>query len=782
MRKIIRFATLLFIFLALLIVPLAARYFNFYSLSQPDRDPVPEYDLAGVPALVPTPSSADFVDDPEVGQGLILLDRAHQNDFNMSEIGYLDSRLSARGFELIPFTGGDLAGALRPVSAFVIIAPLSTFSLDEVRIVKDFVDRGGRLLMVGDPTRFLVGFEEDAVSITYTIDNDDIPLNSLANAFDIVYQGDYLYNTAESEGNYRNIILRQEGFGENRILDGMSQLAFYGSHSVSVGPEGELLLSADSNTWSSATDRPGELALGVTSGDRQVVALGDIDFLAEPYYTVYDNSRFIAQLADFLVEDDREYVLADFPYFFEDEIQLVFAGGPDLGPDAFDEIIALQDAFRRTNKDLSLAAESDDDQDTLYLGLYNQADELADMLDDAGVTLVIEPAIEEGSSEDEEDSEEQVRRIESDLGNLQMAGNTLILLNESGGQRQVVVLAASSAGLENATARLINLIPLNADYALADCLLEGALAICPSAVPDEVVEFELVTGGVADTVIGGTETNGGGENGGGSAGEFGAVAQGTIILDEFVFGTLAAGESHAWVFNGGPALVDIILGSSADIDGVLELYDPQGNLMAEVDSTFSGEEERLLAIDIPDSGDYTVVVRDFFDEGGDYSLTVTVAGPQDPVDDFDSTPQGDLPFGEVVNGNLAADEIHSWSVSIDAPTTVNLTLESDPEMDVILLVLDSNNEPIAIVDDGLSGEGEIIQDLELPEAGEYTVLVGEFFGASGGYTLLLELSSSASNIGRPLAHFSAYLISVDNGAGNSTILYFGSADKPFKKN
>ena len=784
MRKIMRFAILLFIFLALLIVPLAARYLNFYSLSRPDRAQVPVYDPAGVPALVPTPSSTDFTDNPEVGDGLVLLDRAHQNDFNMSEIGYLDSRLSARGFELIPFTGGDLAGALRPVNAFVIIAPLSTFSMDEVRIVKDFVDRGGRLLMVGDPTRFLVGFEEDAISITYTIDNDDIPLNSLANAFDIVYQGDYLYNTAESEGNYRNIILKQAGFGENRLLDGMSQLAFYGSHSIAVGPEGEVLLSADSNTWSSATDRPGDLALGVTSGDRQVVALGDIDFLAEPYYTVYDNSRFIAQLADFLVEDERDYVLADFPYFFEDEIQLIFAGGPDLGPDAFDEIIALQDAFRRTNKDLSLAAEPDDDEDILYLGLYNQADDLADMLDDAGVTLVIEPEIDEEPNEDGEDSEEQVRRIESDLGNLQMAGNTLILLNESGGQRQVVVLAASSAGLESATARLINLIPLNADYALADCLLEGALAICPSAVPNEVVEFELVTGGVADTTTGGTSTNGGGgESSGGSTGEFGAVPQGSITLDEFVLGTLAAGESHSYVFSGGPALVDIIMGSGADMDGVLELYDPDGILMADVDSTLSGEEERLLAIDIPDDGDYTIVVRDFFDEGGDYSLTIAIAGPQDPVDDFDSTPQGNLPFGEVVNGVLGADEIHSWIFSIDTPTTINLTLESDPEMDVVLLVLDSNDVPLAIVDDGLEGEGEVVQDLELSEAGEYMVLVGEFFGASGGYTLLLEASSSASNIGSlPLAHFSAYLISVDNGPGNSTILYFGSVSKPFKKN
>jgi hypothetical protein len=428
---------------------------------------------------------------------------------------------------------------------------------------------------------------------------------------------------------------------------------------------------------------------------------------------------------------------------------------------------------------LTLAADPADDQDTLYLGLYNQADDLADILEDAGVTLVIDPAIEEDPEENGAEDEEQVRRIESDLGNLQMAGNTLILLNESGGQRHVVVLAASSAGLENATGRLIDLIPLNADYALADCLLDGGLAICPSAVPNEAVEFELVTDGVPETTSSDPDTNGGGN---GSAGAFDAVPQGPIALGESVSGVLDVDEAHSWSFSDGPATVDIILSSGEDMDGVLELYDPEGNLQAEMDSTFAGDEERLLAIDIPDSGEYTIVVRDFFDEGGDYSLSVDVAGPQDPSYDFDATPQGILPFGETVSGDLDADELHSWSISIDSPTTVNLTLESDPDMDVVLVVLGPDNEPLAIIDDNVAGDGEQALDLELPDAGEYAVIVGEFFGEAGSYTLLLEASSSASNPGLPLTHFSAYLFSVDNGPGNSTILYFGSVDKPYNKN
>jgi hypothetical protein len=94
-------------------------------------------------------------------------------------------------------------------------------------------------------------------------------------------------------------------------------------------------------------------------------------------------------------------------------------------------------------------------------------------------------------------------------------------------------------------------------------------------------------------------------------------------------------------------------------------------------------------------------------------------------------------------------------------------------------VLDSNNEVIALVDDGLAGEGEFITDLALETAGVYTIVVAEFFGEAGQYTLLLEESDSAVVPDLPAVHTPAFLIPVDNGAGSSKIIYFGSANKPF---
>ncbi|GAB4270116.1 MAG: hypothetical protein Kow0080_14220 [Candidatus Promineifilaceae bacterium] len=652
MRKAI---TYLVVFLALLTGPTIIRYLGTYRLSRPERT-VPVY-TPDVPE-VPTPASKDFMDEPQEGEGLVLLDLAHGNDFTMDEIGYLDGRLAARGYELLPYYGGDMAVALRAVDSFVVIAPLFSFTQDEVQAVTQFVEKGGRLLMVGDPTRFNLLFDEEDFFAPPELQNDQIPLNSLSNAFDIVFNGDYLYNTLENEGNFRNIIISGAGFAEDSLTDGLEKVVFYGSHSLQVGASAEPLLLGDENTWSSATDRPGELVLAALGGNGRALALGDINFLMEPYYTVYDNGRFIAQIANFLTDtSQRQFTLSDFPYFFDKNINLVYLGQPDLGPNVFDEIIALQEAFRRVGQNLTLAGSIDKAEQGLFVGLYNQADDIADILAEANITLVIDPPItteEQTQTEPEPEAEatpepiptaepeseetppptetettpqETIRLIQSDLGSIQMSGTALILLDESSGDKRVIVLAASSAGLENAVNRLLNLIPLNADYALADCLLQGALALCPTDIPDEEVEAELLAGGepvqleTTPTPDGESDLSGSGAPVESPA-EIDAVNQGSVILDTAVSGELGVGESHAWTFEEGPAIIDITVTGDDNMDTVLELYDPDNILIATADNTFAAGTEELLGIEVS-TGRYTIVIRDFFGDGGSYTLTVS---------------------------------------------------------------------------------------------------------------------------------------------------------------
>ncbi len=621
------------IFLALLLAPFGVRYLQYYQLISPTREAPPSYDPEQIQP-VSTPAAGTFVDEPQMGSGAVLLDIAHDNLFDVDEIGYLNGRLAARGFELRPYTGGDLAAALRSVTAYVVISPMSQFTRAEIQAVADFVSRGGRLLLIGEPTNFTVTIDEDFFGFSFSINNDDIPLNSLATRFGIIFQGDYLYNTVENEGNFRNIVLNQDGFAPDPMLDGIEQLAFYATHSLQLGADSRPLITADDNTWSSATDRPGNLVVAATSQDGRVLALGDYHFLRQPYYTVYDNGRFIAAIADFLTRlDDRRFILGDFPYFYQQPVSLVYVGQPDIGPGAFGEIISLQSAFRQVGQSLNLAASHRKGYDALYLGLYNQAEELADILAENDITLVIDPPLETDDAADDNNNnanaeEVTVRRlIQSDLGSIQMSGTALILLHEDEEARRVIVLAASTDGLQATLSRLLDTIPLTANYTLADCLLQDKLALCPTLIADEVVEAELDTGGLPETAVPPPTTPDGGDL---PDLDVDLVDRGLIALGQTVSDELMPDQAHAWIFTDGPAVIDILVEASPDLDAVIELYGPDNALIERADRAFTGGDELISGVEIPDDGRYVIIVREYFDDGGSYTLTVSEGEQVEP--------------------------------------------------------------------------------------------------------------------------------------------------------
>ncbi len=694
MRRALPF---LLIFLLLLFLPSALRYFNYYAPASDAYQPPEDYALGDVPALVPTPAFRNVDFSPAETRGQVLLDFGHDNDFSLDELSFLDGQLASRGYELVPYDGQDLARALRPVSAFVVITPLKGFSLDEIQAVSAFVDRGGRLLLVGDPSRFTSDVDEDEFGFIsrISITDDQLPLNSLANAFGIIFSGDYLYNTLANEGNFRNIIVTGAGLSGAGFTEGLERVVLYGAHSVRVVAAGTPLLLADDDTWSSATDRPGGLAMGALSGDRTVLALGDVNFLVEPYATAYDNSAFIERVVDFLTDVERALVLDDFPYFFGESVDLVYTGAPDLGPDAFDEIIALQAAFRQTGRDLSLAASSSPDRDALYLGLYNQAEDVAALVEAAGITLVIDPPLPEATADEAGDDDvdpaeaaEPARRLlQGVLGNVQMSGTALLLLDEEDGARSLVVLAASGDGLEATVERLLRLVPRQAPDVLADCLRGERLALCPTDVPAEPVEAVLDTSGVPESE---PEPEPDDEEPPDDdpddlfdPADIGAVLQGTVALDETVSGTLAADEDHAWRFDEGPIGIDIRLQTDdPDLDLVLLVVDEAGETVDEADSGFSGDDEWLLDIEVPAGATYTIVVSDFYGEGGPYSLTVVESRPAEGVlifadDDGDSQSGGFTgaeTFQELLGDRLP---VTVWSAAADGPLDLETLLRHE---------------------------------------------------------------------------------------------------------
>ena len=156
-----------------LLIPLSAlafflgAYFFYY---RGDYDPPPEVEIAFEKIEEPSSSFSSFeVPSIRAQQGVLLLDGAHGNNFNKGEISSLLSRVADRGYaiefigEANPFGGfsslrpGErlflLNEKLRGADSFAVILPEDPYLKEEVDIVEEFVRKGGKVILIADPTR-----------------------------------------------------------------------------------------------------------------------------------------------------------------------------------------------------------------------------------------------------------------------------------------------------------------------------------------------------------------------------------------------------------------------------------------------------------------------------------------------------------------------------------------------------------------------------------------------------------------------------------------------------
>lgn len=487
--------------LALLVLPSVGRWLYYYE-GDYQPQPVPRPELASVEA--PLPEAGTFADTYRTqAPGTILVDLAHKNRVQMAELGVLQARLTARNQRLQPLkAAADLSAQLRHARALIVISPGEDWTSGDIEQVANFVAKGGRLLLVTDPSRFEVLYDE--LDYYVGLDHDAAHINPLAARFGLVFQDDYLYNTSDNEGNYRNIRLRQ--FADDQLVEALDQLVFYASHSIAT--EEEPLIVTDDGTRSSGSEWGGPWTVAVLTTDRSVLGLGDLTFITEPYNAVYDNDGFLANISDWLSGAPRRYELDDFPYFFQDKADLVYVGDPVLDGELLKSGSELQGFFADQAISLNVREQEDPRNDTVFLGLYDEAEEVEPYLAAAEVTLWITPTTEAGvpgegdkealppaSPPSPELSEpltptagitptlgveglalpREWVEIES-LGQMVITGTSLLLLQEDGQRQVLVVLADKEAGLDSALTRLT-------EGSLEECLFHrvevSMLALCP---------------------------------------------------------------------------------------------------------------------------------------------------------------------------------------------------------------------------------------------------------------------------------------------------------------
>lgn len=263
--------------------------------------------------VVPEELSTDFKDIFEVSEGVVLIDLAHGNTFNIEELNVLILRLVSRGLTVKFLSEEDdlkteLLGEEPPVDgeeppldgeepeeeplvieeeeeepqletiAYIVVSPMFEFYNEEMEAIEEFTEIGGKLLLIADPTR-------------------SNRINNLSIKFGLIFESDYLYNMKENDINYRNIFITD--FEDNEITKDLDKLALYTAGSIS-SVNGSISYT-DKNTFSSVLETRTKLSPIVMVQEASVLAIYDLTFFVEPYNGIADNNQFISNVADWLM-------------------------------------------------------------------------------------------------------------------------------------------------------------------------------------------------------------------------------------------------------------------------------------------------------------------------------------------------------------------------------------------------------------------------------------------------------------------------------------------------
>ncbi len=209
---------------------------------------------------------------------------------------------------------------------------------------------------------------------------------------------------------------------------------------------------------------------------------------------------------------------------------------------------------------------------------------------------------------------------------------------------------------------------------------------------------------------------------------------GRILIGQTIQSHLPPGQ-HLWRFTGtaGQIVSIVLIPDDEKLDGILNLYGPDGRRLAALDEGFSGDAELISGFSLPVTGEYTIFVSSFADAGGAYSLSLDEGG--EFTQNFYEA--GDLFYGDVRQENLQSLEVHAWYFTGQASDMVTIkVMPLDPWLDVDVWLLDENVERLAAQDQFLAGEAEIIH-ATLPAEGQYVILVRDFFGEVSRYEIEL---------------------------------------------
>ncbi len=199
--------------------------------------------------------------------------------------------------------------------------------------------------------------------------------------------------------------------------------------------------------------------------------------------------------------------------------------------------------------------------------------------------------------------------------------------------------------------------------------------------------------------------------------------------------TLEPGVNDIWTFNAaGDRYTSLFLRpEEPQLDMTLTLYGPDRQTVARVDNGYAGASEVVTDLRLDQPGTYLVEVSEFFQDDGRYTLSFV----QSDLPQYSTG--GRIEFGQAIRGELAPQGQQYWVFGGTPGQRISIVVEpADTSIDPVLELFGPDGRQLVTLDEGFSGDPELISGFELPAAGEYAILVRSFSQQGGSFTLSLD--------------------------------------------
>lgn len=190
----------------------------------------------------------------------------------------------------------------------------------------------------------------------------------------------------------------------------------------------------------------------------------------------------------------------------------------------------------------------------------------------------------------------------------------------------------------------------------------------------------------------------------------------------------------------------------AERDLILEVLTPDGRRLAYNDDHFTLRDDLLPTdaalhkLELPDAGMYQIRVDTY---GGIFPGEVEVTLI---ADDLFAPTFTESDAGLIVEASLPYHRAYRYTFEVDAGEIITLTArDTSGTLDLLLGLADANDDVLAFNDDHASINATLnaldprITDFAIPVSGRYTVIVRDFIGTAGTFSLHIQRSQAESS-------------------------------------